>query len=191
MGKYQPGNLDGFLARDRRQRRQEREKDEANRPTGTELGQVTKRLDEQQKQIKKLLESQPVIDIQEKNTSNFGLSTTWSTAVILEIPVPQGTSRCVLQVSVNANVSGENPQGAPIGLARLLVNTDVMLSERVPTTVADKLIMITCSLTASKEYTALPSSISVVLQMQGLNGSYPAFASNTARLNTYTQFMRT
>jgi Mg2+ and Co2+ transporter CorA len=49
--RYQPGTVDQILASQRVQEAQDREKAEANRPTGTEIGQITRKLDELTKQL--------------------------------------------------------------------------------------------------------------------------------------------
>ncbi|WP_152580162.1 hypothetical protein [Bifidobacterium tibiigranuli] len=49
--RYQPGTADQILTSQRTREAQDREKAEANRPTGTEIGQITRKLDELTKQL--------------------------------------------------------------------------------------------------------------------------------------------
>lgn len=51
--RYMPGNADPYLAQQRGREQQEKQKREANRPTGTELGQITRKLDELTQELKR------------------------------------------------------------------------------------------------------------------------------------------
>lgn len=51
--RYMPGNADPYLIQQRGRERREKQKREANRPTGTELGQITRKLDELTQELKR------------------------------------------------------------------------------------------------------------------------------------------
>ena len=53
MGLYTPGRLDPFKNQQRRERERDAANMEANRPTGTELGQITRKLQEITAELKR------------------------------------------------------------------------------------------------------------------------------------------
>lgn len=103
--KYAPGRMDESANRVRDQRRLEREKREANRPTGTEIAQVTRRLDEQQQQIRR---ATPTVDTVTGSAGATTLNGSWRDLVTLTAhrDTSYGKTRAMVIVSVSCSRSG-------------------------------------------------------------------------------------
>ncbi|WEV68711.1 hypothetical protein OZX73_05315 [Bifidobacterium sp. ESL0775] len=103
---YMPGTADPFLVSQRAAEKREREKHEANRPTGTEIQQIKRKLQEQQEQI---LRAMPTVATYKQSIGGVSLGGGW---VALEsMPVRRdtghGKTRALLLVGVTAVKSGE------------------------------------------------------------------------------------
>ncbi|MBI0150319.1 hypothetical protein [Bifidobacterium sp. M0353] len=104
--KYAPGRMDESANRVRDQRRLEREKREANRPTGTEIAQVTRRLDEQQERI---MRTTPVFSTVSGSSPGASLGGGWTRLVSVHAArdTSHGKRNAVLLISVTAAKTGD------------------------------------------------------------------------------------
>ncbi|WP_295908132.1 hypothetical protein [uncultured Bifidobacterium sp.] len=104
--KYSPGRMDESANRVRDQRRLEREKREANRPTGTEIAQVTRRLDEQQERI---MRTTPVFSTVSGSSPGASLGGGWTRLVSVHAArdTSHGKRNAVLLISVTAAKTGD------------------------------------------------------------------------------------
>lgn len=104
--KYSPGRMDESANRVRDQRRLEREKREANRPTGTEIAQVTRRLDEQQERI---MRTTPVFSTVSGSSPGASLGGGWTRLVSVHATrdTSHGKRNAVLLISVTAAKTGD------------------------------------------------------------------------------------
>ena len=104
--KYSPGRMDESANRVRDQRRLEREKREANRPTGTEIAQVTRRLDEQPERI---MRTTPVFSTVSGSSPGASLGGGWTRLVSVHAArdTSHGKRNAVLLISVTAAKTGD------------------------------------------------------------------------------------
>jgi hypothetical protein len=96
--RYRPGTADQILVSQRAREAQEREKSEANRPTGTEIGQITAKLKaltaqlaEQQKQLKTAQDQLAKQQTQLQDQQNA--LATQQTEMVRRTPQPEGRTQ--------------------------------------------------------------------------------------------------
>lgn len=110
---YTPGNADPFLLSQRAAEKREREKREANRPTGTEIEQIKRKQQEMiaqlQEQQQMILRVTPTVTSEERSIQGVSLGDGWAT--LMDIPVRRdtsyGKSRALVLVAVSSSRSGE------------------------------------------------------------------------------------
>ena len=111
--RYAPGRADPAANRLRAEHRRERQKREANRPTGTEVDQTSRKLKEmaaelkaQQEQIRR---ATPTVAAVSGRTGAATLTTSWRTLVTLPArrDTSYGKTRAMVNVSVSCSRSGD------------------------------------------------------------------------------------
>lgn len=111
--RYAPGRADPAANRLRAEHRRERQKREANRPTGTEVDQTSRKLKEmaaelkaQQEQIRR---ATPTVAAVSGRTGAATLTTSWRTLVTLPArrDTSYGKTRAMVNVSVACSRSGD------------------------------------------------------------------------------------
>jgi hypothetical protein len=119
---YTPGNADPFLLSQRAAEQREREKREANRPTGTEIEQIKRKqqemiaqLQEQQDEIRRAM---PTVATYSQSIGPVLLGGGWSALETMPVwrDTSWGKTRALVLVSVTSTKSGE---GMPLLQAQM------------------------------------------------------------------------
>ncbi|MEE8667220.1 MAG: hypothetical protein SOI13_05395 [Bifidobacterium mongoliense] len=119
--RYSPGTCDQILVSQRARETQEREKSEANRPTGTEIGQITAKLrtlTEQLKEQQKQLET-----AQEDLEKQQGALEKQQTDMVRRTPQPEGRTQYTASAAVGTAETTIHTYGIaiPSGKAKAFV----------------------------------------------------------------------
>lgn len=171
-------------------KRHDRQMNEANRPTGTELTQVSRRQGEQAEEIARLSGDMPVTVVRSGEASAFAVGTSWATVLAVEVQGVDSVSGCVVVAAVTVAAVGASGPSLPSVEARLLMGTDSIGPVPVP-------VMVSAGTATAVGAVPIIRSVSTptVAQMQlqlrvSAGASFPADSANHARLDVMVQPVR-